>query len=67
MTPVIDVFRAADVAAAAHLAAENQRLRAQLRQARDTIAALDNRIDVLQRANEGLESRKFRVREDLTA
>ena len=48
-------------------AAENLRLRAQLRQAHATIAALDARLAALQKANESLESRRFKTRPEMVA
>lgn len=65
--PIVDVFTAADTLRAAHLTAENHRLRVDLATARNTIATLDARIDQLQRANEARESRGFAVRQGLMA
>lgn len=67
ITPIVDVFAAADYAHALLLVTQNARLRAALAQARATIAAQDQRIDLLQRANERHESLKFKVRDGVTA
>lgn len=64
MSPIIDVFTAADTLRAAHLAAENNRLRAQLAQARHTLAEYDRRLDLLQRAAEAAESRGWKPRQE---
>lgn len=68
MTPIVDVFTAAHHHAAVTtgrdiaLAAEVVRLRGELARAREALAALDTRVNVLQRANEAKEAPKFRVR-----
>lgn len=67
MSPIIDVFTAADTLRAAHLAAENARLRAQLAAARSTLREYDQRLDALTRANARLESPGFKVRTEVTA
>lgn len=67
MTPIIDVFTPADTARLAHLTTRVRRLTAENTRLRQAVADLDERLDMLTRANAGHESPRFAVRSEVTA